>query len=60
MTFFKAKLNKSKGKPTTMVKNITNYNGQQYHQTQWSTISPTTIVNNITKYNGQQYHQTQW
>jgi hypothetical protein len=34
---------------TTMVNNITNHNGQQYHQQQWSTISPTTMVNNITK-----------
>jgi hypothetical protein len=41
-----------------MVNNITNHNGQQYHQ-QWSTISPTTMINNITKHNGQQYHQQQ-
>ena len=43
-----------------MVNNITNNNGQQYHQPQWSTISPTTMVNNITNHNGQQYHQQQW
>jgi hypothetical protein len=34
--------------------------GQQYHQTQWLTISPNTMVNNIINHNGQQYHQTQW
>jgi hypothetical protein len=43
-----------------MVNNITNHNGQQYHQPQWSTISLTTMVNNITNHNGQQYHQPQW
>jgi hypothetical protein len=43
-----------------MVNNITNNNGQQYHQQQWLTISPNTMVNNIINHNGQQYHQPQW